>query len=125
MQPNLHPPRLMLHSSMSVGTKEEAVAEGQWNPSVLTLSHCLVSGLGFWMDKSKPSWGRGDLRHRAFPAVPPPCSSANSMGIRNTRPPVSPRATQGWVQPVQAEPSPGPSWTRGAADRADMEALTN
>lgn len=58
MQPNLQPPRLMLHSSMSVGTKEEAVGEGQWNPSALTLNHCLVSGLGFWMDKSKPSWGR-------------------------------------------------------------------
>lgn len=59
MQPNLQPPRLMLHSSMSAGTKEEAVGEGQWDPSALTLNHCIFSGLGFWMDKSKPSWDRG------------------------------------------------------------------
>ena len=35
MQPNLQPPRLMLHSSMSAGKKGEAVGEGQrlsWTP---------------------------------------------------------------------------------------------
>lgn len=45
MQPNLQPPRLMLHSSMSVGTKEEAVGEGQ-NASALTLNHCVVFRAG-------------------------------------------------------------------------------
>lgn len=58
-QPNLQPPRLMLHSSMSVGTNEEAEGEGQWEPSALTLNHCVVSGQAFWMGKSKPSWDRG------------------------------------------------------------------
>lgn len=44
MQPNLQPPRLMLHSSMSAGKKGEEVGEGQQDPllgSDTEPLHCL------------------------------------------------------------------------------------
>lgn len=100
MQPNLQPPRLMLHSSMSAGRKEEAVGEGQWDPPALTLNHCVS---GFWIDKPMPSWDRGSAPQGVS-------SSAISLQLCQLHgdkghPDSWCPQRQGWVQ---AEPSPDP-----------------
>lgn len=64
------------------------MGEGEWDPSALTLNHCIFSGLGFWMDKSKPSWDRGCASHGIS-------SSASSMGIRDSPAPGVPKGQAG------------------------------
>lgn len=129
MQPNLQPPRLMLHSSMSVGKKGQVAGEGQQDPLALATNPCLVSRLLIWMDKlhcmcPAEMWG---VYPRVLPAVPQPqghkeALSSHIQRVAARQP--QPMAGALWSQPELRDRSPRSSmeqdWAWGVAGDGDV-----